>query len=58
LIPYENHNIIDGLRGSVTEVFLDIYLVIVKTIGVQDRFGQMGKLPYLKRPIVLKQKIL
>ncbi len=49
VVTCENHNTIGGLRSAVTEVLSESYPVIVKGIGVQDRFGQVGKLPYLKK---------
>lgn len=49
VVTCENHNIIGGLRSAVSEVLSENYPVIIKSIGIKDRFGQVGKLPYLKK---------
>lgn len=49
VITAENHNIIGGLRSAVCEVLMENYPVPLKSIGVNDKFGQVGKLPYLKK---------
>lgn len=48
VVTAENHNLIGGLRSAVTEVLSENYPVYVKSIGVNDKFGQVGKIPYLK----------
>lgn len=48
VITVENHNIIGGLRSAVCEVLMENYPVPLKSIGINDVFGQVGKLPYLK----------
>lgn len=47
-VTAENHSIIGGLRSAVCEVLSENYPVPVRSIGVQDRFGEVGKLNYLK----------
>ncbi|GMG95328.1 transketolase family protein [Tepidimicrobium xylanilyticum] len=49
VVTCENHSIIGGLRSAVSEVLSESYPVMVKGIGIEDRFGQVGKLPYLKK---------
>ncbi|TDX45181.1 transketolase family protein [Orenia marismortui] len=49
ILTAENHNIINGLGSAVAEVLVENYPVKLKRIGVQDRFGQVGKLDYLQK---------
>ncbi len=48
VITAENHNIIGGLHSAVCEVLAEDFPVSVGAIGINDVFGQVGKLPYLK----------
>lgn len=47
-VTCENHNIIGGLYSAVTEVLADEFPIPVKAIGVNDSFGKVGKMNYLK----------
>lgn len=44
----ENHNLIGGLYSAVSEVLCEKLPMKVEKIGVKDRFGEVGKMPYLK----------
>ena len=44
----ENHNVINGLGSAVAEVVGEHCPVPMKRIGVQDRFGEVGSIDYLK----------
>lgn len=48
VLTVENHNIIGGLRSAVSEVLMEENPVPLRSIGVEDRFGQVGKIPFLK----------
>lgn len=48
VLTVENHNIIGGLKSAVCEVLMEEYPVPLRAIGVDDKFGQVGKMPYLK----------
>ncbi len=48
-VTAENHNIIGGLRSAVAEVICENFPVPLKAVGIQDLFGQVGKLPFLKQ---------
>ena len=48
VLTAENHNIIGGLKSAVSEVLSEEYPVKMASIGVNDSFGQVGKMPYLK----------
>lgn len=48
VLTAENHNIIGGLRSAVSEVLMEECPVLLRSIGVNDQFGQVGKLPFLK----------
>lgn len=47
-ITCENHNIVGGLFSAVSEVVTKNCPVPVLPIGINDTFGEVGKLPYLK----------
>lgn len=47
-VTVENHNIIGGLRSAVAEVLCEFCPVPIKSVGIRDVFGQVGKIPYLK----------
>lgn len=49
VIVAENHNIIGGLRSAVCECLSEKHPVKVTPIGIKDRFGQVGKMPFLKK---------
>lgn len=48
VLTVENHNVIGGLHSAVAEA-LAAECVPVHAIGVPDRFGEVGKLPYLRQ---------
>lgn len=48
VVTAENHNLIGGLRSAVAEVLSENCPVYIKSIGINDKFGQVGKIPYLK----------
>ena len=47
-VTAENHNVIGGLKSAVCEVLMEEYPVPLRAVGVQDQFGQVGKMNYLK----------
>ncbi len=49
VVVAENHNVIGGLNSAVCEVLMQQCPVPLRAVGVQDRFGQVGKLPFLKQ---------
>ncbi|MDR0404260.1 MAG: transketolase family protein [Oscillospiraceae bacterium] len=48
VITVENHNIIGGLGSAVSELLIKNYPVKLKSVGVTDKFGQVGKIQDLK----------
>lgn len=48
VLTVENHNMIGGLKSAVCEVLMEECLVPLRAIGVNDKFGEVGKMPYLK----------
>ncbi len=48
VVTAENHNVIGGLASAVAEVLMQECRVPFKTVGVQDRFGEVSFMPYLK----------
>lgn len=47
LVTCENHSILGGLGAAVCETVCSHCPVPVQRIGIPDRFGEVGKLPYL-----------
>ena len=52
VVTVENHNIIGGLHSAVLEA-LAHERIPVYAVGVEDRFGEVGKLPYLRQAMGL-----
>lgn len=48
-VTCENHNVIGGLYSAVAEVLAGEYPIPMKAIGVQDHFGEVAKIDYLKK---------
>lgn len=46
-VTIENHNVVGGFHSAILESIAPCP-VPVAAIGVQDRFGEVGKLPYLR----------
>ena len=47
VVTVENHNVIGGLQSAVLEALAQEKLPVC-AVGVQDRFGEVGKMPYLR----------
>ena len=47
VLTVENHNVIGGLHSAVLEA-LAAEKIPACAVGVQDRFGEVGKMPYLR----------
>lgn len=47
IVVAENHNIRNGLYSAVAEVVVNSCPVPMESVGVQDEFGEVGKMPYL-----------
>lgn len=43
VITIEDHQIIGGMGSAITELFSEKYPILVKRIGIQNRFGLSGK---------------
>ena len=52
VLTVENHNVIGGLHSAVLETLAEEKLPVC-AVGVQDRFGEVGKLPYLREALGL-----
>ena len=58
VLTVENHNVIGGLHSAVCEA-LALERIPVSALGVADRFGEVGKTPYLRKALGLtKEDIL
>lgn len=51
VVTAENQNVIGGLGGAVCEVLAENHPVKVKRLGAQDRFGEVGDVPYLSETL-------
>ena len=47
IVVAENHNIRNGLYSAAAEVVVNNCPVPMESVGVQDEFGEVGKMPYL-----------
>ena len=52
VLTVENHNVIGGLHSAVLEALAQEKIPAC-AVGVQDRFGEVGKLPYLRQAMGL-----
>lgn len=48
VVTCENHNVVGGLKSAVAEVLAEECPVPLKAVGVQDHFGEVGSLDFLK----------
>jgi transketolase len=53
-VTAENHNIVGGLGSAVAEVLCATQPVPLEMVGVNDRFGQVGKLDFLAEEYKLR----
>jgi len=49
IVTVENHTVIGGLGGAVAETLCEEYPVPLKRVGIQDRFGEVGEMAYLRK---------
>ena len=49
IVTVENHSIIGGLGSAVAETLAESIPVPIERVGVQDEFGEVGQLDYLKK---------
>ena len=48
VLTVENHNIIGGLHSAIAETLAEEKIPVCG-LGVPDRFGEVGKTPYLRK---------
>lgn len=48
IVTAENHNVINGLGSAVSEVLAEYCPAPLEKVGVQDVFGEVGSMDYLK----------
>lgn len=48
-VTCENHNIIGGLYSSICEISCSEVLSVIKAIGVNDHFGEVGSMKFLSK---------
>lgn len=49
VVTCENHNVIGGLKSAVAEVLIEDCPVPLRAVGVQDHFGEVAKIDYLRK---------
>lgn len=49
LVTAENHNVLNGLGSAVADVLITKHPAPLEKIGVQDQFGEVGPVDYLKK---------
>lgn len=49
IVTAENHSVIGGLGSAVADVITENRLIPTEKVGVQDRFGQVGDVDFLKQ---------
>lgn len=54
VLTIENHNVIGGLRSAALEALAE-EKIPVKGLGIMDRFGEVGKTPYLRKVFGLEK---
>ena len=52
VLTIDNHNVIGGLHSAVLEALAE-EKIPVTAFGVEDRFGEVGKMPYLRQALGL-----
>ena len=58
IVTAENHSIYNGLGSAVAEVLAETCPVPMERVGVQDRFGQVGTVDYLREVYQLDAKTI
>lgn len=53
IVTAENHNVLNGLGSAVAEVLTANNPCPLERVGVQDRFGEVGDVSYLKKTLGL-----
>ncbi|QTF08996.1 transketolase family protein [Brenneria izadpanahii] len=48
IVTAENHNIYNGLGSAVAEALVETHPVPMERVGVQDHFGEVGSVDYLR----------
>lgn len=49
VVTAENHNVMGALRSAVCEVLSENYPAPVQSVGVKEKFGEVGKEAYLRK---------
>lgn len=56
IVTAENHNVYNGLGSAVADVLVSDCYAPLEKVGVQDRFGEVGPMSYLKETLHLTAK--
>jgi len=49
VVTCENHNVMGALRSAVAEVLCEQCPTVLQSVGVKEQFGEVGKMPYLRK---------
>ena len=58
IVTAENHSVINGMGAAVAEVVNENRLIPLEKVGVQDRFGQVGDVDFLKQEYGLTAAVI
>ncbi|MEA4853631.1 MAG: transketolase C-terminal domain-containing protein [Christensenella sp.] len=58
IVTAENHHVINGLGSAVSDVIVKNNLVPMEMIGIQDSFGEVGPVDYLKEHFKLTDRYI
>ena len=54
VVTAENHNVMGALRSAVAEALVENTPVPLESVGVKEKFGEVGKVPYLRKAFNLE----
>ncbi len=55
VVTCENHNAMGALRSAVCETLCENHPVPVRSVAVKEQFGEVGKVPYLRKALHLEE---
>lgn len=58
IVTAENHSVINGLGSAVAEVIAENELVPLERVGINDQFGEVGPVDYLKERFGLTAEVI
>jgi len=56
VVTAENHNVMGALTSAVSEVLVENYPAPLRSVGVKEKFGEVGKEAYLRKVFNMEVK--